>query len=92
MPGGPPPVRPRNQPWGLDGLSEQLKKKVEVGSLLMTRFLELCVAVALACGFFFMEHPEDPYIEPYPRSGQLTCGMRFAESRVRSVFPLIKGR
>ena len=32
----------------------------------MVRLLELCVEVALASGFFFMEHPEDPYVKPYP--------------------------
>ena len=59
-------MRSRTHPWGLPSLSGQLQTSAEVGSILMVRFLRLCVAVQQSGGFFFMEHPEDPGQDPYP--------------------------
>lgn len=59
-PGGPPPVRSFDTPWGCSGLTKQQWKQVVTGTKLVQFLIELLVIAAQIglCGFF--EHPQFP--------------------------------
>ena len=57
---GPRPVRSEEEPWGIAGLTQSEQKAVDLGNLLLKVTFALATALALAGGFFTIEHPEDP--------------------------------
>eukprot|EP00959_Pyramimonas_sp_CCMP1952_P282112 5896797-Pyramimonas_sp.AAC.1 len=65
-PGGPSPVRRRDQLLGLQGLRAAERMRVfEVNDLLFN-FLGLCEAVLSQDGAFLLEHPADLGSFPFP--------------------------
>ena len=55
---GPPPLRSRASPWGLDGLSLRLRRQVDVASRLLRSTVAFLSAIASTGGFVSLEHPE----------------------------------
>ena len=72
LPGGPPPLRLRDQPAGLAHITSRQRYQVEVADTLLFRFLQLCEAVQSAghgrtgYGQFGLEHPRDRGVFPFP--------------------------
>ncbi len=65
--GGPRPLRFRGQwSWGRPDLTPAEALQVKLANLLMINFMGLCEEVHAVGGAFFMEHPEDPGLDPYP--------------------------
>ena len=60
LPGGPPPVRSRLEPWGLSTLKPFTRKHVDNHSGLLKGFWELAEAAAQANATEIGEHPADP--------------------------------
>ena len=65
VPGGPPPLRSRDRPWGMEGLSMKDRETVGLHSVLMRNSLQLFLAVAGAGGSVTMEHPADRGRPPF---------------------------
>ena len=66
VPGGPPPLRTREWPWGRPGLSKKDQDHVDTHSRLMKNGLEGLRAIARKGGAGLNEHPEDPGRPPFP--------------------------
>jgi hypothetical protein len=56
---GPTPVRSGDYPWGLPWLKGEQKAKAELGSLLIHRAIDACIAASKTGTGFLFEHPED---------------------------------
>lgn len=82
-PGGPPPLRDRDRPWGRLGLSGRERRHVDEHSELMRNSCEVYGAVAEAGGEALHEHPADPGRHPYPSIFATTYFMEL-ERRARS--------
>ena len=65
-PDGPPPVRSRDRPWGMEGLSKHLTKLVALHSILMRNSGRAIRAMAEAGGTISKEHPADRGHAPFP--------------------------
>jgi len=65
VPGGPPPLRSRDSPWGMEGLETRDWETVSLHSLLMRHFIKLFIGVAVARGTATMEHPADRGRHPF---------------------------
>jgi hypothetical protein len=59
-PGGPPPVRDRDRPWGLPGLTTFWTMKVAEANALLLAAVLITKAVAMSGGSCTLEHPADP--------------------------------
>ena len=64
-PGGPPPLRSRDSPWGMLGLSEAHRKLVALHSRLMRASCALIEAMAKKGGTLTKEHPADRGCHPF---------------------------
>lgn len=65
-PGGPPPLRTRDPPWGRPGLCRRDQAKVEEHSSLILFGLQALKEVSQAGGVGAAEHPRDPGVRPFP--------------------------
>ena len=65
-PDGPPPVRSRDRPWGLPGLSKKLTNLVTLHSILMKNSGRAISAMSEAGGTISKEHPAARGYAPFP--------------------------
>eukprot|EP00959_Pyramimonas_sp_CCMP1952_P096079 2008951-Pyramimonas_sp.AAC.1 len=65
-PGGPRPLRFRDQPLGRLDLTEPVRTRVTEANVLLSNFLGLCDTVEQYGGAYLMQHPIDPHEEPFP--------------------------
>ena len=65
VPGGPPPLRTRDRPWGKEGLSKREQEHVKLHNKLMEHTLEIMEEVVRGGGKSALEHPADPKKQPY---------------------------
>ena len=87
-PGGPPPLRTREHPWGIPGLPVRDRFHVESHSRLLRGSWEVLKGVATGGGSALNEHPSDRGRPPYP-SAYNTAMARGVERRcgfVRGLF------
>ena len=61
---GPRPLRLREAPWGVRGLSAQEQKQVNVGNLLLRTTMRFLAAAVVSNVCAVMEHPICPSWEP----------------------------
>ena len=88
-PGGPRPVRLRGRwIWGLPGLADWEKRRVEEANVLIFNLMTLAEACHRCGGSFLFEHPQDPGREPYA-SLWSTNEMQQLEARTGAVRTLI---
>ena len=83
LPGGPPPVRSRSEPWGLRNLSKDMQRRVDLSNSMVLAAISLVETVILAGGSGTIEHPADPGQPPYPSIFMLPV-MISMESRVQA--------
>ena len=83
LPGGPPPVRSRSEPWGLSNLSKDMQRRVDLSNSVVLAAISLVEAVILAGGSGTIEHPADPGQSPYPSIIFMLPVMISMESRVQ---------
>ena len=65
-PGGPPPLRDRDHPWGRPHLSPKERAHCELHSKLMRNGVEVLESISRARGLGANEHPADPGRFPFP--------------------------
>ena len=66
IPGGPRPVRSRENFWGLQGLSGFERQRVASSNQRYINFMALCEAASSRGGARGWEHPDDREVHPYP--------------------------
>ena len=67
LPGGPRPVRSRDYPWGLPGLTSFEQNRVKEANSLWINFWSLCELDSARGGAAHgCEHPSDPGLQPFP--------------------------
>ena len=88
-PGGPPPLRSREFPWGLPKNSKAQQAKCDHHNKLLKNSWTLLLWIAQAGGMVSNEHPADPSKHPYPSTWALAF-VKYIERKakmVRTVFP-----
>ena len=88
-PGGPPPLRSREHPFGLPSNSNTQQKHCNVHNMLLRNSWSILLAISLAGGLVSNEHPADPMRHPYPSTWVLPFVKRIERlaGMFRVIFP-----
>ena len=89
VPGGPPPLRTRESPWGKPGNTQKEQEHTDQHSRLWRNSMKILEAVGTYGGPVSNEHPKDPGKHPYPSTWNLS-EMKRIERKVgmeRVIFP-----
>ena len=70
-PGGPPPLRTRESPWGIASNTKAQQEYCDLHSRLWKNSMSVLEAVVQGNGHVSNEHPKDPGRDPYPSTWDL---------------------
>ena len=81
----PPPLRSREDPWGVRSLSDSKQEQVDCANDLLGAALLLFTDLAIAGGVGYLEHPEEPAWIPHaPSIWRSDLARRLAETPISS--------
>jgi hypothetical protein len=89
LPGGPPPLRTRESPWGIPSNTKDQQRHCDEHSRMWNGSMDVLEAIAASGGLVVNEHPKDPGKDPFPSTWNLAKMKRIErKSRMRRVsFP-----
>ena len=71
VPGGPPPLRTRDSPWGIASNTKEQQRHCDEHSRMWHGSMDVLDAIAASGGLVTNEHPKDPGRVPFPSTWDL---------------------
>jgi len=71
LPGGPPPLRMRDSPWGIPSNTREQQRHCDEHSKMWHGSMDVLDAIAKSGGLVTNEHPKDPGKHPFPSTWNL---------------------
>ena len=71
LPGGPPPLRTRDSPWGIASNTSEQQAHCDLHSKLWNGSMDVLEAISDGGGLISNEHPKDPGRPPFPSTWNL---------------------
>ena len=71
VPGGPPPLRMRDSPWGIPSNTKTQQLHCDEHSRMWHGSMDVLEAIAQSGGLVVNEHPKDPGCDPFPSTWHL---------------------